>query len=149
MRVRLGQVRLGQVRLGQVRLGQVRLGQFLFGQVRLGQFRLSYVRLGQFRLGQVRLVQVRLGQVRFCHGAPQPSVTHFMENLTFTGQCIVIYFYNKPNMMHQFLKFSLFFSSILQVSKALSVHHLESKTKHTASGICQTDSVDCLLAGTR
>jgi len=31
----------------------------------------------------------------------------------------------------------------------ISVHHQESKTVHTASGICQTDSADCLLAGTR
>jgi len=50
--------------------------------------------------------------------------------------------------MHQFLKFILFCSSTLHVSDGLSVHHQESKTVLTASGICQTDSADCLLAGT-
>ena len=51
--------------------------------------------------------------------------------------------------MHLFVKFILFCSSTVRVSDGLSVHHQESKTVHTASGICQTDSADCLLAGTR
>jgi len=51
--------------------------------------------------------------------------------------------------MHLFLKFILFFSSTLHVSDGPSVHHQESKTVHAASGICQTDSADCSLAGTR
>jgi len=51
--------------------------------------------------------------------------------------------------MHQFLKFILFCSSTLHVSDGLSIHYQESKTVHTASGICQTDSADCLLAGIR
>ena len=51
--------------------------------------------------------------------------------------------------MHQFLIFILFCSSILHVSDGLSIHHQESKTVHTASGIYQTDSADCLLTGTR
>ena len=42
--------------------------------------------------------------------------------------------------------FFLFCSSTLHVSDGLSVHHEESKTVHTASGVCQTDSADCLLA---
>jgi hypothetical protein len=50
--------------------------------------------------------------------------------------------------MHQFLKFILFCSSILHFSDGLSVHHQESTIVHTASGICQTDSADWLLAGT-
>jgi hypothetical protein len=58
----------------------------------------------------------------------------------------VICFYSKTNEMHQFLKFLLFCSSTLHVSDGLSVHHQESKTVHTASGLCQTDSADCLLA---
>jgi hypothetical protein len=70
-------------------------------------------------------------------------------NLTFIGPCIVVYFYSKTNEMHQVFKFISFCSSTLQVSDGLSVHHQESKTVHTASGICQTDSADCLLAGTR
>jgi hypothetical protein len=68
--------------------------------------------------------------------------------LTFTGPCIVIYFYSKTNKMHQFFNFILLCSSTLHVLDGLSVHHQESKTVHTASGICQTDSADCLLAGT-
>ena len=51
--------------------------------------------------------------------------------------------------MHQFLKFILFWSSALHVSDSLSIHRQESKTVHTGTGVCQTDSADCLLAGTR
>jgi len=51
--------------------------------------------------------------------------------------------------MHQFFKFILSCNGTLHVSDGLSAHHQESKTVHTASGICQTDSADCLLAGTR
>ena len=69
--------------------------------------------------------------------------------MTFLGPCIVIYFYSKTTELHLFLKFILFFSSTLHVSDGLSVHHQESKAVHAASGICQTDSADCLLAGTR
>jgi hypothetical protein len=65
------------------------------------------------------------------------------------GSCIVIYFYSKTHKMQQFLKFILVCSSTLHVSDGLSVHHQESKTVHTASGVCQTDSAGCLLAETR
>jgi len=34
----------------------------------------------------------------------------------------------------------------LHVSDGLSVRHQEIKTAHTATGICQTDTADCLLA---
>jgi len=51
--------------------------------------------------------------------------------------------------MHQFLKFILFWNNTLHVSDGLSVHHQEFKTVHTATGICQTDTVACSLAGTR
>jgi len=61
----------------------------------------------------------------------------------------VIYFYNKTNEMHHFLRCILFCGSTLHVSDGLSVHYQESKTVHTASGICQTDFADCLLAGKR
>jgi len=37
-------------------------------------------------------------------------------------------------------------SNTLHVSDGLSVHHQEFKTVHTATGICQTDTADCLLA---
>jgi len=51
--------------------------------------------------------------------------------------------------MHQFLKFIIFCSSTPHVSDGLSVHHQESKTVHRASGVCQTDSADCLLASSQ
>jgi hypothetical protein len=51
------------------------------------------------------------------------------------------YFYSKTNEMHQFLKFILFCSGTLHVSNGLSVHHQESKTVHTASGICHPGSM--------
>jgi len=69
--------------------------------------------------------------------------------MTFIVPYIVIYFYGKTNQMHQFLKFILFCSCTLHVSDSLFVHHQGSKAVHTASVICQTDSADCLLAGTR
>jgi hypothetical protein len=50
--------------------------------------------------------------------------------------------------MHQFFKFILFCISTLHVSGGLSVHHQESKTVHTTTGTCQTDSADSSLAGT-
>jgi hypothetical protein len=65
--------------------------------------------------------------------------------LAFTGPCIVIYFYSKTNVMHQFFKFILFCSSTLHVSGGLSIHYQEFMTLHTTSGICQTN---CLQAGT-
>jgi len=74
--------------------------------------------------------------------------THFIYlfiYLTLIGPCIVIYFCSKANEMHQFFKFILYCTRTLHVSDGHSVHH---QTVHTASGICQTDSVDCLLAGT-
>ena len=58
---------------------------------------------------------------------------------------MLVSFYSKTNEIRQFFKFILFCSSTLPVSDGLSVHHQESKTVHTTSGICQTDSADCLL----
>ena len=37
-------------------------------------------------------------------------------------------------------------SNTLHVSDGLFVHHQEFKTVHTATGICQIDTADCLLA---
>jgi hypothetical protein len=50
--------------------------------------------------------------------------------------------------MHQLLRY-IYFELTLHVSDGLSVHHQEFKTVHTATGICQTDTATCLLAGTR
>jgi len=51
--------------------------------------------------------------------------------------------------MHQFFKFVLLWNNTLHVSDGLTVNHQEFNTVHTATGICQTDSADCLLAGMR
>ena len=40
-------------------------------------------------------------------------------------------------------------SNTLHVSDGLSVHHQEFKTVHTATGICQADTADCLLASSQ
>ena len=56
------------------------------------------------------------------------------------------YFYSKTNLMHQCLKFILFWNDTLHVSNGLPFHHQEFKTVHTATGICQTDTVVCFLA---
>ena len=53
--------------------------------------------------------------------------------------------------MHQCIKFILFlfWNDTLRVSDGLSVHHQKFKTVHTATGICQTDTADCLLASSQ
>jgi len=51
--------------------------------------------------------------------------------------------------MHQCIASILFWNGTLHVSDGLSVHHQEFETVHTATGICQTDTAVCLLAGTR
>ena len=48
--------------------------------------------------------------------------------------------------MHQYIEFILFWNDTLHVSDGLSVHHLHFKAVHTATGICQIDTADCLLA---
>jgi hypothetical protein len=51
--------------------------------------------------------------------------------------------------MHQCIKYILFWNDTLHVSDGLSVHNQEFETVHTATGICQTDTALCLIAGTR
>ena len=41
----------------------------------------------------------------------------------------------------------LFWNDTVHVSDGLSLHHQEFKTVHTATGVCQTDTAVCLLAG--
>jgi len=69
-----------------------------------------------------------------------------MSDLTFVGPCFVIYFYSRTNQMHNISNLFYFWNNTLHVSDSLSVHHQESKTVHTASGICHTGYADCLLA---
>ena len=61
----------------------------------------------------------------------------------------VYYFCSKTNKMHQCIEFILFWNGTLHVLDDLAFHHQEFKTVHTATGICQTDTAVCLLAGTR
>ena len=49
----------------------------------------------------------------------------------------------------RYTSLSNLFHVVVHVSESLSIHHQECKTVHTASGLCQTDYADCLLAGTR
>ena len=51
--------------------------------------------------------------------------------------------------MCQCIKFILFWNDTLHVSYGLSIQHQGFKTVHTATCIRQTDTADCLLAGTR
>ena len=47
------------------------------------------------------------------------------------------FFYSKTKPDAQYLRFILFWNNtLLHVSDGLSAHHQESKTVHTASGIC-------------
>jgi hypothetical protein len=50
--------------------------------------------------------------------------------------------------MHQRVKFILFWIDTVHVSDDISVHHQEFKTVHAATGVCETDTAACLLAGT-
>ena len=80
---------------------------------------------------------------------PISLVLNSVCNLTFIGRCIVIYSYSKTNQMHRSIKFILFWNDTLRVSNGISVHHQEFKTVHTATGICQTDTADCLLTSSQ
>ena len=50
-------------------------------------------------------------------------------------------FYGKTNQMHNISNLFYCGNNSLHVSDGLSVHHQESKTVNTASGICHTGSV--------
>jgi len=65
------------------------------------------------------------------------------------NKAIQIHFYSKTNQRHQCIKFILFWNDTLHVSNGLSVQHKQFKTVHTATGICQTDTADCLLASSQ
>jgi hypothetical protein len=54
-----------------------------------------------------------------------------------------------PTRCSKFSNLFYFLNKTLHVSDGLSVHHQESKTVHTATGICQIGTSVCLLVGTR
>jgi hypothetical protein len=64
---------------------------------------------------------------------------------TFRGPCIVIYSYDETNEIHYFS--NLFWNRTLHVSDRFSVHHQESNTVYTTTGVCHTGFADCLPAG--
>jgi hypothetical protein len=72
------------------------------------------------------------------------SVSYCIASKGKTSDC-----YSKTNKMHQCIKFILFWNDTLHVSDGLSVHHQQLKTVHAATGICQTDTADCLLASSQ
>ena len=55
------------------------------------------------------------------------------------------YFCSKTNQMHNISNLFHFVYNTLHVSEGLSVHHQESKTIHTASGVCQTGLLNITL----
>jgi len=59
------------------------------------------------------------------------NVTAHMNSCQRDALISKIYFWNRP----------------LQVADRFSLHHQESSTVYTATGICQTGFADCLLAG--
>jgi len=71
-----------------------------------------------------------------------------LYNLTFRGPCIVIYSYNK-SQRDALISQSYFWNRTLHVSERFSVHHQESSTVYTATGICHTGYADCLLANSQ
>jgi len=72
-------------------------------------------------------------------------VLSFRLSVKFKSEINVTSFYSKTNKMHQCLKFISFWVT-LHVLDGLSVHRQEFKTVHTATGICQTDTANCLVA---
>jgi len=51
--------------------------------------------------------------------------------------------------MRQCLKFILFWNDTLHISEGVSVYHQDLKIVHTATGMCQADTADCLLASSQ
>ena len=58
-------------------------------------------------------------------------------------KCYLFHSYNKTNEIHYFT--NLFWYRTLRVSDRFTVHRQESSTVYTATGICHTSYVDCLL----
>jgi len=57
--------------------------------------------------------------------------------MIFIAPLYIFLYYNQADA--QYIKFILFWNNALYVSDGLSVHHQESRTVHTASGICHTE----------
>jgi len=64
-----------------------------------------------------------------------PTVTLLLTYIT-EKLDIHFLFYSKINQLHNISNLHLFWNITLHVSDSLSVHHQESNTVHTASGIC-------------
>jgi hypothetical protein len=90
------------------------------------------------------------------HASDGLSVHHqeFKTVHTATGICqrdnaVCLLSLVKPTRCSNVSNLFYFGNDTLHASDGLSVHHQEFKTVHTATGICQTDTEVCLLAGTR
>ena len=81
---------------------------------------------------------------------PTPFLSkHYTAEFDVCGTMHRDIFLQKYQQDAQRLKFILFCNSTLHVSDSPSVHHQESKTAHTASGICHTGYADSLLASSQ
>ena len=90
-------------------------------------------------------------QLKKCTVYSLSLITLIISNISRFTNCLldikrVHAFYSKTNQMHQCLKFILFWNDTLHVSDCHSVHHQDFTTVRTATGICQRDIADCLLA---
>jgi len=59
-----------------------------------------------------------------------------ISKLFYFGTTLYIFCISVVNQPDAHLKIVLFWNNTLHISDGLSVHHQESKTVHTASGIC-------------
>jgi len=75
------------------------------------------------------------------HFKQVPTLSSFVEWLDNYRMIPII----KPTRCTNFS--NLFWNITLHVSDSFSVHHQESSTVYTTTGICHTGYADCLLAG--
>jgi len=86
-------------------------------------------------------------------GPKTPVITMFLREkslildvnmiiaLTSVVPCIVIYFDNKTNQMHNISNLFYFGTTLYMFQTVPPIHHKESKTLYTASSVCHTGSV--------
>jgi len=109
------------------------------------------------------VIVLRISVLKVTEDYKYSTVHFFFQNITFkiltllssrwilatstlglfvTQHALPIYSQSTTNKMRLFSMY-LFLQDALHASDGFSVHHQELKTAHTASGICQTDTVTC------
>jgi len=91
--------------------------------------------------GVVKLHRYKEADVSGFFCAKERSKDNSEANLTFIAPYIVIYFYSKTNQMHQCPKFILFWNNSTCFERSFRP---SSVVHDCTTGICQTDSADCL-----